>query len=89
MSRDFYYRCAHQGCFNEKHRVQLYKYDHCFQGNNQMSDVDGQIEINGYLLQTEWKMPGKNITVGQFTAFKKLSRNNLRFVGIFVEGYPA
>jgi len=89
--RKFWYNCTTQGCFNEKHRVQLYNYDDCFQGNNQMSDVDGQVEINGYLLQTEWKMPGKEISKGQLRTFEKMSNGvgGNRFVGIVVDGYPS
>jgi hypothetical protein len=89
--RKFYYNCNTQGCFNEKHRAQLFEYDGCFQGNNQMSDVDGQVEINGYLLQVEWKMPRKEISKGQLRTFEKMSNGvgGNRFVGIVVEGHPA
>lgn len=45
----------------------------CFPGNIQMSDVDGEVEINGHWLRLEWKQDGAKLPFGQEINYKRLT----------------
>ena len=57
--------CDHQGCFNKLKRPKIEVFADCFPGRINFGDVDGIVEINGYLLILEWKPERIELSRGQ------------------------
>lgn len=77
------YECEESGCFNKKRRPKIEVFADCFPGRINFGDVDGEVEINTYFCQLEWKTGTTNIPTGQrikFERYTKLKRGNIVFV---------
>ena len=71
--RSMRWLCDRDGCFNERMRLRLGVYDHCFPGAIGLSDVDGAVELNGYFLLLEWKASAAPVPTGQRIMFERLT----------------
>ena len=77
--------CARDGCFNTKHRVDLFEFDDCFPGKIGFTDIDGRVEINGKCLEIEWKSHMGELPLGQKIMFERLT-NSDSFVVCIIHG---
>jgi len=68
--------CQSQGCYISKGHVALEIWDDCFPGKIGMSDIDGIVERNGYILILEWKKPQQDIPKGQRLLFEAFTHNS-------------
>lgn len=68
--------CEKQGCFNKKCRPKIELFAQCFPRTIQMSDIDGEVELNGRWLRLEWKFPGREMSAsgGQAINYKRLTK---------------
>jgi hypothetical protein len=70
------WNCERDGCFNLKRRPKIEMFDDCFPGNIQMGDIDGLVEIKGYLLFFEWKTQDGPLPKGQQLAYERISKES-------------
>lgn len=68
------WKCAENGCFNEKKRAKIEIFAECFPGRIAMTDIDATVEINGKFLFLEFK-DGESFAVptGQRIYFERLT----------------
>ena len=67
------WNCETQGCFNLKKRPKIEIFAECFPGRIAMTDVDGEVEIGGNILQIEWKSH-THIPRGQQIKFERATK---------------
>ena len=81
------WRCAEHGCYNEKLRPKIEIFAGCLPGKIAFTDIDGAVEINGFVLFLEFKsgMPTE-LGTGQRIFFENLTRLSRRIIVVLVAG---
>ena len=69
------YDCEKSGCFNKKRRPKIEVFSDCFPGRINFGEVDGEVEINGYFCQIEWKGEGAPLPTGQRIKFEHYTKS--------------
>lgn len=65
--------CSTSGCFNVKKRPKIEQFHDCLPGRISFGDVDGIVEINGYVLMLEFKPAPDTLQMGQKIMYERLS----------------
>lgn len=84
-SKGMRWNCKLDGCFNDKKRLKLEKFDECFPGKINFTDIDALVEINGYFCLLEWKGLGSTLTLGQEIMVKQFTKSRGNLV-VAIEG---
>lgn len=66
--------CVKSGCFNIERRPKIEMFCEALPGKISFGDVDGMVEINGFILMLEWKGSGGSLRMGQEIAYKNITR---------------
>lgn len=69
------HRCDRHGCYYKHHVVKFDRFQDCFGGAINFSDIDSIVEVRGHFLTADWKHPAKREPdQGQHILFQQLSR---------------
>ena len=74
------WKCAADGCFNEKRRPKIEVFADCFPRRINFGDVDGLVEINGAFCLLEWKGDGGSVRQGQHRSYIEFTKGNANIV---------
>lgn len=79
------HKCTEGNCFKERYLPDWGILKDCFPRGIMPSDVDGIVEVNGYVLMLEWKTPGGALSTGQRIMFESMTRDSkkIRVLVIF------
>ena len=80
------HKCSVGGCYKERYLPDWGILDGCFPRGIKPSDIDGVVEINGYMLFLEWKTPGGKVSVGQRRMFERQTQYATRQQVLIIYG---
>jgi hypothetical protein len=80
------WNCNIRGCFNKIKRPKIEEFAYCFPRGCQMSDIDGEVEVNSHWLRLEWKSDGGSLHRGQELNYQRLTQHCPRHVVLVVWG---
>lgn len=69
------WKCAKDGCFNEKRRAKIEAFSDCFPRRINFGDVDGMVEYGGSFCLLEWKGEGGTVHTGQRLSYVRFTKN--------------
>ena len=78
--------CKTRGCYVEKHMPDWAILNECFPRGIKIGDVDGMVEINGFVIWFEWKGKNAQLSNAQRMAFTHASQFAPRQVWIIIWG---
>ena len=87
MVRDLRWQCGEGRCYRQL-MPKLGAFDGCFPGKIAMTDIDGAVEVNGFLLFLEWKAPGGVLSKGQSIMFERMTALSPKITVIVASGEP-
>lgn len=80
------HNCKTRGCYVVKHMPDWAIFNECFPRGIRIGDVDGMIEINGFVIWFEWKGRTSELSNAQRMAFTHASKFAPRQVWIVIWG---
>jgi hypothetical protein len=80
--------CEQDGCFLEKCVLSFDAFARCFRRGINFTDLDGLVEISGFMCMMEWKAKGAGINKGQAMAFERITARTVGNCVFLVSGDP-
>ena len=80
--------CKDKGCFNIEVRPKIELFADCFPRACNFGDIDGLVEINGFIAILEWKGGDVPIPKGQLWTYEVLTKQQVGNVVFMVWGCP-